>query len=1069
MRPESRQQGPSGGRLPGQVQVLHRQGGKERVDEVFELGLVAGVALPAPRAQAPAGRAAGQGPRAEPGEREPLPRARVQGLLVQEAVLRLGRQGLRVLEARQPGQVRALPGPAHREGPRPVAGAAAAQPDALRLQRDPRAGPGLPAALPPRDPQPVLRLPSLQPDRLVQRGLLLLRDRRHPHVRLRHHQLHPPDAGQPDEPEEHRRLDGDGPGAAQQRRVREHLERRARAGGHNRAAEAPGRRRLRRRPPDRHLRRQRVHAHRRVRAGDKDAAASPAGALRLEGALAPHALLRHHHHPDQAVRRQAGAGQGHPDGPLDDQGLARRRDTLPAADGLQVRPGLVQARGHPHRRRVPRLLLHARGHDPEGQHRDQHRHQDAHGVHHRGAAGPALGHGRGQDVRDLPPEEAADLLHQHQGHQHLRQHRLRLLRQDRNSDGRRPGHDGGRGERGQQARRAREGGAEIEGRPHLRGDAHLSQSHDNRPRAQRRSARRQDIREHRLGAGRAGTDRPREAPPPAAPDLRPSGPRVGSWRSSSRGHGDHPAVPVFEHAAAHVGDRAALRRPLGLRRLHQGLARDDSQPELRREHTLRRLEHLEVLHRAGLSSHRHGQQAHRGHRRAECNYDCPQEKKLKTSSLEDLEFGIYAKNYKFALTGDTWQLLREHYDDILPRICTKGVVFARMSSDQKQQLVVELIQLGYHVAMCGDGANDCGALRAAHVGISLSEAESSVASPFTSRIPDITCVSKVIQQGRAALVTSFGIFKFTVCYSLTEFISTIILYSISSNFTGLQFFYVDVMLFVNFAFFFGKTEAYDKRLAREPPTSSLVSFTPLFSLTIHTIIIAVFELIVFYAVQQFDWFTPFTPKDEFLYDCLENYSVFCLSTFQYAIIAIVFSRGKPYRKPIYTNKLFILSIVVLTIVNAYITIYPAQWVVDLLELQMPPVYDWRFMIVGLAFVNFLVCIGFESFVVEYLIQQKIKPRFYKPEKSKKRYLLLEHELQDKPNWPPISSELPILPITPSYENIINSTRKASIAESTISMCIVNENEEQIPSISRSYVGVDNLGFHSEPGDVNRVD
>jgi cation-transporting ATPase 13A2 len=98
-------------------------------------------------------------------------------------------------------------------------------------------------------------------------------------------------------------------------------------------------------------------------------------------------------------------------------------------------------------------------------------------------------------------------------------------------------------------------------------------------------------------------------------------------------------------------------------------------------------------------------------------------------------------------------------DKVLKLFLTKCLVYARIKPDQKSE-AVSYIQDLYSkerilVGFCGYGANDCGALKTAHIGVSLSLSEASVAAPFTSNITNISSVIIVCAEGRSALTTSF--------------------------------------------------------------------------------------------------------------------------------------------------------------------------------------------------------------------------------------------------------------------------------------------------------------------------
>ncbi|KAG2204786.1 hypothetical protein INT47_004061 [Mucor saturninus] len=121
----------------------------------------------------------------------------------------------------------------------------------------------------------------------------------------------------------------------------------------------------------------------------------------------------------------------------------------------------------------------------------------------------------------------------------------------------------------------------------------------------------------------------------------------------------------------------------------------------------------------------------------------------------------HEKRIELAMTGRAFEALIK--EERIRKYLFMTRVFARMTPNDKVMCVQLHMEKGV-TAMCGDGGNDCGALRAAHVGLALSEAEASIVSPFSTSNRTIMQCVELLRQGRAALATSFANYKFLILY-----------------------------------------------------------------------------------------------------------------------------------------------------------------------------------------------------------------------------------------------------------------------------------------------------------------
>ncbi|XP_077472055.1 polyamine-transporting ATPase 13A3-like isoform X2 [Stigmatopora argus] len=338
-----------------------------------------------------------------------------------------------------------------------------------------------------------------------------------------------------------------------------------------------------------------------------------------------------------------------------------------------------------------------------------------------------------------------------------------------------------------------------------------------------------------------------------------------------------------------------------------------------------------------------------------------------------------APAYHFAASGPSFAVIAEHFPQLAEKFLLRATVLARMSPDQKTQLVAALQSMDYTVGMCGDGANDCGSLKKAHSGIALSQLEASVASPFTSSVADISCVSHLIRQGRGALVTTFCVFKFITLFSLILFCGVVLLYAVLSNYGDWQYFLVDTVMLCLIVFTMSLNPPWEK-LARRRPPDSLLSAPVLSSLLFQVFNCLLFQLFAFIFVRQQTWYQA--PEQigshganwsrapglnesrggaQFTVKNFENTSLFYVSAFQYVIVAMVFAKGKPFRQASYKNWSFVLTCAILYFFLLFILLYPVPAIEEAFEIASIP-YEWRTTLLALISAHAVL-----SFILENLI------------------------------------------------------------------------------------------------------
>ncbi|DBA79899.1 TPA: hypothetical protein ACH3X1_008117 [Trebouxia sp. C0004] len=327
---------------------------------------------------------------------------------------------------------------------------------------------------------------------------------------------------------------------------------------------------------------------------------------------------------------------------------------------------------------------------------------------------------------------------------------------------------------------------------------------------------------------------------------------------------------------------------------------------------------------------------------------------------------------ELAVTGAAFDKLQQ--SEAVEQLLFFTRISARFAPQQKAEVVIMQQRAGLVVGMCGDGGNDCAALRAAHAGLALSDAEASLVSPFTSNNKSISSAVELIREGRCALHTRLACYKFLITYGLHFSVFNIAAFWYGIVLCQMVFISTDIFatIFLGYAVTLARPA---KKLGRERPSSSLLGIQTMVSL------LGIWILNVFFLVAAFCfmrnqagyvlWPASLALEAEWwlLGDNWESSVLFFVVFYQYITCALVYSFGSSFRLGLLYNWALTVSITLAP--PAPLASSPREKVLESFAEEGFPEspamsFDFRIKLLALCLGNMLVIILWQKLIAEGL-------------------------------------------------------------------------------------------------------